>query len=338
MNHSSQCFQEMKSQKISSTNKHDFDKLHCSVISGLMIGNIFNSIYTFKIKSLFRYVSLFKKPYPRRYLSPTNRAPAQFFTTIVARLQKIQMQSYKFSRKQTFQDFLIFVMFFCGALPDVRIQVPYFVFCRNKLGTSVQQKPKKSSKFKKHYKFEAIYLHTLSFEELEVETGEGGYEVEKFWLQLLDREKNGSLFDLKFRNGGGNGRLLLFPLWFLQHKIQNLKNLHMMVSFLNSKLELLNYPRSWSSKVALYCKGISINAAKANSVSFSGRGIFLDMISVKFTNCMLQKNTINKNHSFEPFMSIDSLIIPVYCQRLWLECCHQIRASYPTVRLQLQPR
>lgn len=48
--------------------------------------------------------------------------------------------------------------------------------------------------------------------------------------------------------------------------------------------------RSWSSNVALYCKGISINAAKANSASFWAKGTFLTMISVKLTNCVPQND------------------------------------------------
>lgn len=50
------------------------------------------------------------------------------------------------------------------------------------------------------------------------------------------------------------------------------------------KQEIISYPKISSSIVALYWEGISINAARANSVSFRDEGIFFDIISVKFTN------------------------------------------------------
>lgn len=51
------------------------------------------------------------------------------------------------------------------------------------------------------------------------------------------------------------------------------------------------YPNISSSSVALYCEGISIKAARANSASFLERSIFFDIISVKFTNYRRHKNT-----------------------------------------------
>lgn len=68
---------------------------------------------------------------------------------------------------------------------------------------------------KERAKSERMYIHTLSVEELEVETGEDGQEVERLRLKLLGRGNKGSVFNLKFRNGGGKGRVLLFPLWLL---------------------------------------------------------------------------------------------------------------------------
>lgn len=44
------------------------------------------------------------------------------------------------------------------------------------------------------------------------------------------------------------------------------------------------YPKSPSSNVALYCDGISISAARANSVSFLDWDTLFDIISVKLTN------------------------------------------------------
>lgn len=46
------------------------------------------------------------------------------------------------------------------------------------------------------------------------------------------------------------------------------------------------YPNRPSSMVALYWEGISIKAARENSVSFLNGSTFFDMISVKFTNYM----------------------------------------------------
>lgn len=43
--------------------------------------------------------------------------------------------------------------------------------------------------------------------------------------------------------------------------------------------------------MALYCDGISISAARANSASFLEMGMVFDMISVKFTNCIDMKST-----------------------------------------------
>ena len=43
-------------------------------------------------------------------------------------------------------------------------------------------------------------------------------------------------------------------------------------------------PSILSSIVALYWEGISINAARENAASFREGGMFLDIISVKFTN------------------------------------------------------
>lgn len=44
------------------------------------------------------------------------------------------------------------------------------------------------------------------------------------------------------------------------------------------------YPSRLSSIAALYCEGISINAARANAASFRDGGMFFDIISVKLTN------------------------------------------------------
>lgn len=48
--------------------------------------------------------------------------------------------------------------------------------------------------------------------------------------------------------------------------------------------EMNAYPKRPSSIVALYCEGISINAERANSVSFRDWGTDFDIISVKLTN------------------------------------------------------
>lgn len=55
-------------------------------------------------------------------------------------------------------------------------------------------------------------------------------------------------------------------------------------------LKQFNNPKSWSSNVALYCAGISIRAERAKSVSFLLIGTFFDIISVKFTNWMGERN------------------------------------------------
>lgn len=48
--------------------------------------------------------------------------------------------------------------------------------------------------------------------------------------------------------------------------------------------EVSLYPSMLSSIVALYWEGISINADRANSVSFRDGATFFDIISVEFTN------------------------------------------------------
>lgn len=66
------------------------------------------------------------------------------------------------------------------------------------------------------------------------------------------------------------------------------------------------YPNILSSSVALYWDGISISAARANSVSFLERSIFFDIISVKFTNCKSQKNTLVLNQTLTNDKSKDT--------------------------------
>lgn len=54
------------------------------------------------------------------------------------------------------------------------------------------------------------------------------------------------------------------------------------------------YPSSLSSSVALYWKGISMRAARANAVSLSDGLPLLDMVVVKSTNCSDPKIFFNE--------------------------------------------
>ena len=79
-------------------------------------------------------MSLTIKPQSGCYLCPTNRTPAQLFATVMAHLQTTQnAQSLAGDNLTNFHIFMF------GALPDVRIQVQDFVFCRNRRGTSVEK-------------------------------------------------------------------------------------------------------------------------------------------------------------------------------------------------------
>lgn len=55
------------------------------------------------------------------------------------------------------------------------------------------------------------------------------------------------------------------------------------------------YPSIPNSMVALYWKGISMRAARAKAVSFSEGLVFLDMMSVKLTNCTKGKICFKSN-------------------------------------------
>lgn len=104
------------------------------------------------------------------------------------------------------------------------------------------------------------------------------------------------------------------------------------------------YPNRLWSMVALYWDGISIKAARANSVSFRFESTFFDIISVKFTNYTQSKFKIfTFLHNNKIWMSKANRYMdigdvkPESCQRLELECYHQTLSSYPMAHLQLQP-
>ena len=110
----------------------------------------------------------------------------------------------------------------------------------------------------------------------------------------------------------------------------------------NNRKFIYCYPNISSSSVALYWEGISISAARANSVSFLDLSIFFDIISVKFTNCKSQKNTLvlnqtltkNKSKIQAPKQSLENL--PGSYQRHAQGCYHQILSSCPMAHLQHQ--
>lgn len=88
--------------------------------------------------------------------------------------------------------------------------------------------------------------------------------------------------------GGGRGTrrgalLLRLLLWGNEHKILSANEVKYLKPTGNNE-DKNTYPSKLSSKAALYCEGISINAARANAVSFREGGMFFDIISVKFTN------------------------------------------------------
>lgn len=64
-------------------------------------------------------------------------------------------------------------------------------------------------------------IKSTLFEELSVETGEGGHEFAKFWLKLVVREKMDEEVDLQILDGGGNGTTLSCPLVVLQENYSN---------------------------------------------------------------------------------------------------------------------
>lgn len=68
---------------------------------------------------------------------------------------------------------------------------------------------------------------------------------------------------------------------------QNSKELPVLQSVLGA------YPSIPSSMTALYWKGISMRAAKAKAASFAEELAFLDIISVKLTNCINREDAFN---------------------------------------------
>lgn len=100
------------------------------------------------------------------------------------------------------------------------------------------------------------------------------------------------------------------------------------------------YPNIPNSLVALYWIGISISAARAKAVSFSEDDVYLDMISVKLTNCQNRKNRKEKYYSqvFGYIMLSDVLkrAIPENYQIHEQGSCHQISSYLPRVHHQHQ--
>ena len=116
--------------------------------------------------------------------------------------------------------------------------------------------------------------------------------------------------------GGGRGTLsIAFPLLALIEqwgkKKKNKWQMNFVICWYSRTIKynrkfIYCYPNILSSSVALYWDGISISAARANSASFLERSIFFDIISVKFTNCKSQKNTLVLNQTLTNNKSKDT--------------------------------
>ena len=101
----------------------------------------------------------------------------------------------------------------------------------------------------------------------------------------------------------------------------------------------ITHPRIPSSMTALYCKGISMRAARAKAVSFWAGVVFLDIISVKLTNCTEERNTKLYFIQIIGILNVKFLLLapkPGSCQSHVWEAYHQISSYLPKVHHQHQ--